>query len=141
MSNEFYLNSNYKFEIGDDELTLKTLGAGLSSVDVQGNEEIDQTPYLDGEGFGTSDVTGGQPVYAFEGHRDYADDAQNYVFGKQFSYGNDRRCVFKVTAPNGEVVEGSATIANIEGPDGDANAKGEVSFEVHFNGKPTFTPA
>ena len=138
---EFYLNSEYVFKIGEDDENLKRLGAGLSSVDTEGNEEVDQTPYLDGEGFATSDVTGGQPTFSFEGHRLFSDDAQNFVFEKQYTYGMSRRCYFKVESPNGDEVAGEATIANIEGPGGDANAKGEVSFEVHFAGKPTFTPA
>ena len=140
---EFYLNSDYTFEVSENiEIPVYVpLGAGLSSVSVEGNEEVDQTPYLDGEGFATSDVTGGQITYAFEGHRDYADAGQNLIFGKQYTYGSARRVLFQVTAPNGDALEGEATIANITGPGGDANMKGEVSFEIHFAGKPTFTPA
>ena len=36
--------------------------------------------------------------------------------------------------------EGSCTIANISGPSGDAGAKGDISFEIHFNGNPEYTP-
>lgn len=138
---DFYLNSNYKFKIGELEGTLHDLGAGLSSVDVTGNEEVDQTPYLDGSGFGTSDVTGGQPVYTFEGHRLYGDDAQDFIFGKRFTFGKDRRCEFEVEDPDGATISGEATLVNIDGPGGEANAKSEISFEVHFVGLPTLTPA
>ena len=136
---EFYLNSNYVYKIGEVGTADKTLAAGLTSVDAAGNEEVDQTPYLDGEGFGTSDVTGGQPTFSFDGHRLYGDDAQDFIFDKRFEYGNARRCEFEIEAPDGSTVSGEATIANIEGPGGEANAKSEISFEIHFAGKPTFT--
>ena len=143
---EFYLQSAHMFEIqtGEDGTSgdpiYSRLGAGISNVDPQGNDEIDQTPYLDGEGFASSDVTGGQVTLAFSGHRLHGDEAQDYIFSKAYEYGSARRTKFRWTQPDGSVLEGDATIANITGPSGDANTKGEISFEIHFNGKPDYTP-
>ncbi|MER2057243.1 MAG: capsid protein [Niallia sp.] len=120
---------------------MSRLAAGLSSVEFSNNEEVDQTAYLDGEGFSSSDVTGGQMILSFSGHRDYDDAAQNYIYSLLTEFGESRKTNFEWTTPNGDEFTGNITIANIEGPSGDANTKGEISFEIHFNGKPVFTPA
>jgi len=54
--------------------------------------------------------------------------------------GTDRETEFRWTQPNGDVIEGPCTIAEITGPSGEANAKGEISVSIHLNGKPEYTP-
>jgi hypothetical protein len=120
--------------------TYARLGAGLNNFEPSTNEEIDQSTYLDGDGFSTSTVTGAQLIITFSGHRKYGDPAQDFIFENMLELGTGRETDFRWTQPDGTVIEGPCTIANIEGPSGDANAKGEISFEIHFNGKPTVTP-
>ena len=115
------------------------LGAGINNVEPGNNEEVAQDKYLNGGGFGESDVIGAQLILAFTGHRNYSDAAQNFIFEKLLSLGSSRRVNFRWTQPNGDVLEGDCTIANISGPSGDAGAKGEVGFEIHFNGVPELT--
>lgn len=141
--NTFPLNFERKFEInitpsGETE-TWAAIAAGISNISKEGNEVIDQTQYYDGGGVGSSEVTGGQPVWSFSGHRVDGDAAQDYIFGLALSYGAARKTSFKASDPDGRVVTGSCTIANISESGGDANAKNEISFEVHANGKPTVT--
>ncbi|SES02644.1 phage tail tube protein [Salipaludibacillus aurantiacus] len=138
---DFFLNSAHKFRIGEDEETTFPLGAGLTSVEPAGNEELSQDRYLDGEGAAETDVTGGQQTLAYSGHRKYGDDAQDFIYDKKLKYGSERRCYFEWEDPTGKILKGSATIANIEGPGGEAGAKGEISFEIHFNGTPEQTEA
>ncbi|MFD5849703.1 phage tail tube protein [Cytobacillus pseudoceanisediminis] len=143
----FELNSAHKFEIDTAQdqtgtgATYERVAAGINSFDPQWNEEIDQTPYLDGEGFGSSDVTSAQLVITFEGHRKYGDPAQDFVAGLQIETGEARKTNFRWTDPSGDMFEGWVTVANIVGASGAANEKSTFSFEVHFNGKPTFTEA
>lgn len=141
----FALNSENKFEIDTDPTTatetFALLAAGLSTFDPQWNEELDQTQYLDGDGFASSDVTGAQLVISFEGHRKFGDAAQDFIAGLQPLLGEDRKTNFRWTQPNGDQFSGNVTIANIVGAGGDANAKTAFSFEVHFNGKPEYTAA
>ncbi|WP_079708086.1 phage tail tube protein [Paraliobacillus ryukyuensis] len=120
--------------------TLAPLAVGISNVEPANNEELDQTIYLDGDGYGTTDVIGAQMTLAFTGHRYYGDAAQDFIFGTQLELGNGRKTTFEWLEPGGGTFTGNITIANISGPSGDAGAKGEVSFEIHFNGKPTYTP-
>lgn len=120
--------------------TMARLAAGLNNFAVSGNEELDQTHYLDGDGFGSTDIMGAQLVITFSGHRKFGDPAQDFVFSLLMELGENRKTDFEWTLPSGEKFAGPCTIANIEGPGGDANNKGDISFEIHFNGKPEYTP-
>lgn len=140
----FFLMNTHKFEIdttsGGPTPTWATLAAGIKNVAPSNNEKTAQDFYMDGNGFGTTDVIQAQVTLQFTADRDYKDDAQNYIMGLALEVGTSRRTQFKWTEPDGGVFTGDCTIANITGPSGDAGAKGEVKFEIHFNGKPTYTP-
>lgn len=140
------LQSEHQFEIRTDPEAVgagvfAVLAAGITSFEPSFNEEVAQDQYLDGDGYGSSSVTGGQLVISFEGHRKYGDEAQDYIYGLKYSLGTGRETEFRWTEPDGTITTGDVTIASIEGPSGDANSKGEISFEIHFNGKPTETEA
>lgn len=136
----FNLMNEHTFEIETAPSTYSTLASGINNAEPANNEELSQDRYMDSDGFADTDVIGAQLTLAFTGHRKYGDAAQDYIFGKLLTLGSDRRTKFKWTEPDGGVFEGSCTIANISGPTGAAGAKGEVSFEIHFNGLPTYTP-
>ena len=112
------------------------LAAGISNVSWSGNEVIDQSQYYDGNGLAATEVTGGQWVASVSGHRVVGDAAQDYVFGKMLTYGADRKTRFKWNRPDGKTITANVTIANIADAAGDANAKDEISFELHVNGAP-----
>jgi hypothetical protein len=138
----FELMNRHKFELDVNPLGVANyalLAVGISNVSPANNEALSQDNYLSGAGFGETDVIGAQVVLAFTGHRNYGDQAQDFIFSKSLEIGTSRRTNFKWTEPNGGVFTGSCTIANISGPSGDAGAKGEISFEIHFNGKPTYS--
>lgn len=139
----FLLNHGYGFSIteGLTGLTPLVIAAGITSVDPDANEEVSEDYYYDGGGAATVDVTGLQLSYSFEGHRDYDDAAQNYIYTLRTSTGPQRKTNFTVTEPDGTVITGAATIHEIKAPGGDANAKGEIEFTITFDGLPTVTPA
>lgn len=139
------VQSKHLFEIniepGAEPGNFARLAAGFNSFEVALNEEIDQTHYLDGDGYATSTVMGAQLTLTFTGHRKYGDPAQDFIFSRAMEIGAERETEFRWTKPNGEVIEGPCTIAEVTGPSGEANAKGEISVAIHINGKPTITPA
>ncbi|SPT98424.1 major capsid protein gpP [Lysinibacillus capsici] len=140
----FLLNHGYVFEIGGTGFLPATklrIAKGITSVDPDSNEESEETYYYDGGGAAERDITGFMLSYAFEGHRNYGDPAQDYIFSLLAKVGPDRKTVFSVTEPNGDKWEGPATISDIKAPGGDANAKGEIEFTISFDGMPTFTAA
>jgi hypothetical protein len=141
----FNLMNAHKFEInsvpGTTPGTYLNIAKGIKSVSPKSDEKLVQDQYLDGDGFADTDVTSTQLILSFQGDRDYDDEAQNYIMGLLLEIGNARRTQFKWTEPDLGVIAGECTIASIEGPGGDAGAKGEIKFEIHFNGKPNYTPA
>lgn len=144
MAEGFLLQSKNKMEIDvspDSTEQFEPLAAGITSMEPDPNEETAQDRYFDGEGFAETDVIGAQLVLSIEGHRHYGDPAQDYIYSKQIEVGPNRRTKFRLTLPDGATFEGPCTIANIVGPGGAAGEKGAISFEVHFNGKPEYTPA
>ncbi len=140
----FLLQSKHKLEIntapGSESEKFERLAAGITGLDPDTNDELAQDQYFDGEGFGETDVTSAQLILTFSGHRKYGDAAQDYIYGQLLEVGPGRRTELQWTLPNGDKFEGPVTIANITGPGGEAGEKGEIGFEMHFNGKPEFTP-
>src|SRR5690554_4126915 len=96
----FNLMYEHTFEIqtGEDETTQEPiyspLAAGIMSAEPANNEELSQDRYFDGTGFGETDVIGAQLVITFSGHRDYDDEAQNYIFEQLLKLGDSRRTRF-----------------------------------------------
>lgn len=139
----FELMNAHQFEINTNPGGVETfapIAVGVTNVEPGTNEELSQDKYLDGNGYGETDVIGAQLVLSFTGHRNYGDPAQDFIFSKMLGLGASRRTNFRWTEPNGGVFTGNCTIANISAPSGDAGAKGEVSWEIHFNGEPIYTP-
>lgn len=142
MAGGFLLNHGYKFSIKKGATTEMTIGAGITGVDPDNNEETEDTFYYDGGGSATTDVTGFKMSYSFEGHRKYGDSAQDFIMGLANKTGPDRKVdTFTVTEPNGDKWAGPATISDIKLPGGDANSKGEIEFMISYDGAPTFTKA
>lgn len=122
-----------------DAPTWARVAAGINDVNWGGNENIAQDAYYDGDGMASSEVTGGQIVGTFSGHRVYGDPAQDYIASLLLDYAG-RHTNFKWTAPDGAVLLGGATVANVNPQGGDPNSKSDFGFEMHYNGMPSFTP-
>jgi hypothetical protein len=122
--------------------TMAELKAGISNIAQALNEVVEQATYLDGEGFGSSEVVGAQYIVTLTGKRVVGDTAQDFIFSKAFGLGTERKTTFEITDPKGNKISGDITIAKIGLPSGDVTASGgEITLELHFNGKPTYTPA
>lgn len=146
----FELNWQNKFEIdtaGDqdpaniDNATWARLAGGISQVTPSSNETTTTDEYYDGEGFGTSDVTGKRLQLAFTGNRKIGDTAQDYVAAHELSIGDDLKTLMRWTKPDGQTVTGLITMTAIVSSGGNAGAKQTFSFTAVFNGKPVLTKA
>lgn len=139
----FELNFQDLFEIDTTpegaSRTWKRLGKGISSFVPATNDNVDQTAYLDGNGFGSSDVIGKQLTYAATGHRVIGDLAQDYIAAKKLALGDDLKTNFRAYDSAGNMVMGPCTLTNIVVGGGDANGKKSFTFEVHINGEPSDT--
>lgn len=142
MAETFELNFQDLFEIDTTPLTTATwvrLAVGVSTAEPDNNEDIAQDKYLDGDGFGSSDVIGAQHIVSFSGHRVVGNTAQDYIAAMKLELGDARKTHLRYTDAGGNVISGNVTLANIKEGGGDAGAKKDFTFEAHFNGKPTFT--
>lgn len=140
MSNFFPLNYQDLYEINinpSGSAVWARIASGITGASQSNNDVIDQTPYLDGEGFSSSDVTGGQKTIDFTGHREIGDAAQDYIVGIASDFGQARKTQFRFRDSVGAGIDGECTIVNIDDAGGDANAKKDLSFGIHINGKPT----
>ncbi len=143
MSDNFKTNDGYIIEVdtsNNDTPNMKSIN-GITDVDPQNNEVLDQKQYMGKGGHGTTEVTAFQYVVSVSGDRDYDDAGQNFIYGLLWKRGNNRKKAIKITYPDGAILEGTATIANIGGPGGPAAQPGSFSCEFHFNAIPTITPA
>ena len=120
--------------------TYVRLGGGLTGADPSQNEEVDQTGYLDGDGFKESRVTGKQLTISYSGHRKIGDAAQDYIAALEDETGDALTTNFRMTDAVGNVKSGPCTLANIKSGGGDAGAKVEFTVDIHLNGKPARTP-
>jgi len=132
----------YEIDITPNETTptWARLGAGLTGADPSNNESIDQTPYLDGDGYASTDVIGAQYTVAFSGHRVVGDPAQDFIASVEHELGDSRKTTYRTYDKFGNKKQGACTIANVDFGGGDAQAKVDIGFEIHFNGKPELTP-
>lgn len=144
MSNNFELNFEELHEIDvtptGSPATYARLGAGISSAVPSNNDNVDQSTYLDGDGYASSEVIGAQKTVAFTGHRVTGDAAQDFIDSIQEELGEGRKTNYRFTDSVGNQISGPCTIANVVIGGGEAAAKKEITFEVHLNGKPTRTP-
>jgi len=145
MSATFELNHYDLFEIDitpeGSSRTWKRLGKGISGFTPNLNENKDQTAYLDGNGWGSSEVIGKQLTFDATGHRVVGDDAQDYIASKYMALGDDLKTNFRAYDSRGVCKSGACTINNIVIGGGDAQGKKEFSFSIDINGQPTMTSA
>lgn len=146
----FKLNWQNKYEIDTSgsmdpsdvtKATWARLAGGISQVTPSENETNTTDEYYDGEGFGTSDVTGKRLQLAFTGNRKIGDVAQDYVAGHELSIGDDLKTLMRWTSTDGRIVTGLITMTAIVASGGNAGAKQTFSFTAVFNGKPLLTNA
>lgn len=142
---EFGLNNRFLYMIDitptGASRTYVRLAKGITSYTEGYNDVLDQTAYLDGNGFGSTDKTGAQYIGTGTGHRVYGDPAQDFIASKKLEFGDDCKTTIKGYNQFGDLIEIGVTICNVVDSGGDAQGKVEFSFELHGNGEPTETPA
>lgn len=131
----FQNNYAYKFEIGEDEETLLTIGGGITSHDTDFSEDEEEQAYYDLNGGKEKYYTSITAAYSYSGHRKFADQAQEFIRDKVFKL-SERDCFLKVTEPDGRIISGPATIGGIKISGGDATARPDFECTITFKGVP-----
>lgn len=120
--------------------TFVAVSAGIQTITPNAGDTTDNTPYYDGGGFATTEVTGKNVSIAFSGHRVEGDPAQTFIVGKEFAVGDSLKTLLRWTRTDGTIIVAQVTINNIVVSGGGANAKQTFSFTANFNGAPVLTP-
>ena len=138
------MNANWanQIEIGTAESsgtwTYSKLCKGIESMEFNINEQNQQYFFLCGEGFAANEVTGAAPELSISGRRIVGDTAQDYIAGKQFALGDDRKSSVKITA-EGKVITCDCTIGDVVSFGGATTDVNAFNCTIRFNGKPTVT--
>ena len=98
-----------------------------------------RSAYLDGGGYGNSDIIGKQYTLAITGHRIIGNPAQDYIMTLQGEFGDDAKTYVRYTRPNGHRTQAYVTASEIVDAGGDANAKTDFSCNFKGCGSPTIT--
>ncbi|CCO11576.2 major capsid protein gpP [Carnobacterium maltaromaticum LMA28] len=133
----FLPNYMTKFEIGPSKEELFEMAEGIQSVEPANDEETEDYTYYSHKGGKETDVTSVSRSESFKGHRTYKlDEAQEFIRNGLNSPGQGRKCYFRVTEPDGRIVEGPASFSGIVHRGGDANSRGNFEVTVTFDGLP-----
>ena len=143
MATEFSLNNRVLVEVDSTPLgssrTWLKLAAGITSAVDSHNDSTDDTAYLNGGGYGNSDIIGKQYTLAITGHRIIGNPAQDYIMTLQGEFGDDAKTWVRYTRPNGQRTTAYVSATEIVDAGGDANAKTEFSVNFKGCGAPTIT--
>lgn len=150
MAEEFSLNNRVLVKVDTTPLggsrTYVRLAKGITSAVDSHNDSTDDTAYLDGGGYGNSDIIAKQYTLAITGHRVVGNTAQDYILSLQGEFGDDAKTWVQYTRPNGHRTTAYVTVSEIVDSGGDANAK--TDFSCNFKGcgapiitQPTSAPA
>ena len=136
----FALNYQHIFEVNvtptADSATWAWVGPGIKTITPDTSETSNDDAYYSSEGNTETTVTGLTKKYSVEGDRKYSDPFQDYVASIEELVGEDRKTQYRITNPNGKIIQAECTIADIkaEGPNGDANSKTGFSCSIARNG-------
>lgn len=113
------------------------IAKGIKESAPENDAEDDDVAYFDGDGTKEKVITSKSRGRSFEGHRDYADKAQNFVVGKEDDVADDLIVWYKeVTADGKTYKEGLARLSEIEVGDGEASELETIKFQVNWSRTP-----
>ena len=118
--------------------TFARLCEGLSNLSESLNEKLFQAAFLCSQGWGSTEVTGGQYIATVTGVRYFGDPAQDWIFSDdvQLKFGDARKTTLRITRGNEAILEWDVTLAHIAQTGGDSADVTAISFEIHGNGQP-----
>ena len=135
-ANEIYIGTAF----ATDTWTYSKLCKGIENVTFAPNEQNQQYYFLCGNGFAANEVTGAAPTLTISGRRIAGDAAQDYIAGKQFALGENRKTSVKIIAEGKQIIC-DATIGDVTSFGGSSLDVNAFGCTIRFNGEPTVTDA
>lgn len=116
--------------------------ADCETFDVAFDNGIEEWHPFDQEGWVRKLMTAKGITMTITAKRNIGDTGNDFIAGMTNKNGRDAEAPFKWTFPDGSYFEfADAVISVTNNSGGDATNVAPLEFEVHSNGKPTFTPA
>lgn len=113
------------------------IAKGIKESAPENDAEDDDVAYFDGDGTKEKVITSKSRGRSFEGHRDYADKAQNFVVDKEDAVADDLIVWYKEVTPDGKSYkEGLARLSEIEVGDGEASELETIKFQINWSRTP-----
>lgn len=113
------------------------IAKGIKESAPENDAEDDDVAYFDGDGTKEKVITSKSRGRSFEGHRDYADKAQNFVVDKEDAVADELIVWYKEVTPDGKSYkEGLARLSEIEVGDGEASELETIKFQVNWSRTP-----
>lgn len=123
---------------GTGSPTWARLCKGFANLAEALNEVLYQASYICDQGWGSTEVTGGQYICTLTGVRYFADQVQDFIFSDavMHNFGESRKTRLRITRQDGTIILWEVTLANITISGGDANQPAAISVAIHGNGAP-----
>lgn len=135
---------NYKTEVlintspGEGTPTWASMKAFMKNMSQSLNENLDQGVYYGDEGWGHTNVIGGQFTITVTADVAAGDEACDYIMSDdvRFGFAEARQTHLKLVKGK-KVIIWPVTLANITPAYGDAGAVNALTVTIHGNGKPS----
>ncbi len=115
----------------------KWLADGVTTAEVENDEESDDVAYYNGDGTPETVITSVKYGYSFEGDYIKEDEAQKIIADMRFSTGDQRKVWFKVVDPDGKTqYVAPATVSDIKIGGGEAAEYEGFSCTISWNTVP-----
>lgn len=135
--NKFKIGTKGRTSVDDDMKAVSSLET--FSVEIDGNVE-EWTP-METEGWKRRMVTGKSLTITLSGKREIGDEGNDYVASNAWGTGSDCDTKFEWEFPDGAKLAFDCVLSVTNPGSGDATDVAALEFEVHSDGKPTYTPA
>lgn len=115
----------------------KWLADGVTTAEVENDEETDDQAYYSGDGTPETTVTSVKYGYSFEGDYIKEDEAQKIIADMRFLTGDQRKVWFKVVDPDGKTqYVAPATASDIKIGGGEASEYESFACTIGWNKVP-----
>lgn len=120
---------------GKKEKTWAWAQRGILECTPESDETTSEDAYYHLLGTTETSVDSIKVSIAMSGHRMYGDPVQDFVQSLALLTGDDRKTDYRWTMPDGTVLEGECTLAELVPGSGmgEANAKGEFAYRINLN--------
>jgi len=115
------------------------LARWISNIEPSSEEETEDMAYYDGDGTPSTEVLSVKMSWAVEGTYDDEDPAHQLIRSLEFETGEGRKIMYKQVRPNGDILEGPATITEPVTTGGEASAFEPLRCTITWDRKPTLT--